>query len=310
MGIGNNTRSMINQLVALVLIVLTSTAFAMPAVDPRLAEWMIVGDIPPFVHSKRGDTFRAGGSLQYGGAIVRDKDVRNLAAATLYLDKGRKMGVHVELYRHSQGLYVAHEVESGFRTEDGKFSPGTKMLKVGGGVVYFHCGKRSTCVKSYGWVSGGDVEVSLTASCGDWLPDESGEVRHVALPCPEPTKILQAYLSRYPSSLSFYSDGEAQTQRWWKREAEYMLAIARYEMDRLGRVASAPMRLMTFAQIRSQQLEGPPVGPEVSRIQAIEQLQEPVKHQQLLEVWDEYNVWWMEKYGRRVDVFAVPTPIP
>jgi hypothetical protein len=282
-------------------------------VDPLLSDWMILEDIPPFLHSKLIQRFKAGGAGFYGGSFLMDDDAQNIRAETSYRDEARNMGASVEVRRQAQARYVDHFVESGFRSEarKGRFSPNMQMLVVSGEVVYLFCENSPNCMsRSYAWLSGNDTGVEVGANCGTWAPDSTGEDQYVKQPCPEPTEILQAYLERYPSSLSFYVDDASQAERWFAREAEFQMAVAKYELDRTTDGGGAPINLTRFARIRGEQLNGPAAGPQMSRIAALDTLPADVKREQLIAIWDEYHVWWVANQGAPVELYVAPTPTP
>lgn len=83
--------------IATLVIAGTPAAGRVVPIDPRLSEWMILKDIPPFVHSELVQRFKAGGVGFYGGSFLMDDDAGNMRAETLYRDETRNMGSSVEI---------------------------------------------------------------------------------------------------------------------------------------------------------------------------------------------------------------------
>ena len=296
------------------VILSAGVALGRPPVDPRLVNWVFLEDIPPFVHDTLSQPFSAGGAGYYGASFSDDRDEGNVSAGTSYVDESRNMGVTVKVRRQAQGLYVDHFVESRFRDaeDEGRFPVDVGMHQLPDGVVYFWCQNSPNCLKrSYLWLSGNDTGVAVRVVCGVWQPDQYGEDQYVKQPCPEPTEILQTYLTRYPSSLSYYVDDDSQALRWWKRESEFEMAVAKYNLVRARpNDTQVARRLEYFAQIRGRYLDGPAAGPQESRIEAMKKLPAEIRHELLSGLWDEYHAWWVAKYATPVALYASPTPTP
>ncbi len=296
------------------IVLFSGAVFGRPPVDPRLADWVFLQDVPPFVHSTLSQPFRAGGAGYYGASFYEDSDEGNVSAGTSYNDESRNMGVSVKIRHQAQGLYVDHFVEKRFRNRyrEGRFSPNMQMLQLPEGVVYFFCENSPNCIeRTYRWLSGINTGVLVRTNCGVWQTNQHGQRKLVRQPCPEPTEILQAYLTRYPSSLSYYVDDDSQALRWWKREAEFEMAVAKYNLVRARpNDTQVARRLEHFARIRGHYLDGPAAGPQESRIAAMKKLPAEIRHELLSSLWDEYHAWWVAKYATPVALYVSPTPTP
>jgi hypothetical protein len=140
------------------------------------------------------------------------------------------------------------------------------------------------------------------------------------LPCPEPSEILQAYLQRYPSALTLYTDSAERAAQWRRDMLELDLAAAQYKLaqraaappDQLtpANVASIADHLLDFARGREAVLSGPKFQREEDRIEKLREFSLPKRLQELQKIADEYQSWWTAQGYGQIEVPPLPPPTP
>lgn len=177
------------------------------------------------------------------------------------------------------------------------------MVALFGQPVLVYCSNAPNCTeREYTWRSGFQTVLELEAHAFSrlTLPDGSPQIGEI--PCPEPTEILQAYLQRYPSSLTLYTEDDEHAKKWRRDQTALELAAADYQLDQ--RYASVPTEdqwlalaaardhLTTFAELRQAAFRGPDAAKERGRIDKLRDLPSGTQLDELKKIRLEYRQWW------------------
>jgi hypothetical protein len=245
-----------------------------------------------------------------------------------YQDPVRHMFLEVRVRREVRPEYVDHVIQRPYRdSQTGRLTSGLSVITLFGNALFLYCEESPDCTeRTYVWRSGPDLVVTVTAHAYDrGVTPEAGPRRDV--PCPEPTELLQAYLERYPSSLT--QNWEVPVWSWIQDEArarEHLhtavalrLAGAKYWLAMAARISIEQVRdvdlrkierqLKEFARLRQAHLNGPDAETEHKRIKAIKQLAPQPRLSKLQELMQEYQAWWDRNVGVLVVVPALPPPV-
>lgn len=295
----------------LIALAIATTAELLPAaalqlkIDPGAGAWLIVADIPPFA---LGGTIGAAASLTTGGggigAQFLGNDPQDVFAQAHYTDAVRGMLVDVQVIRNGRTAFLDHLVEAVFRDgSTGRLDlPESTIASILGGTLFFFCDKPSACKRrDYMWRSGSNLVVRISAHAASHQRMPDGFPKVDAIPCPEPTEVLQAYLQRYPSALSFYTEDDAHAKRWRHDQAALELVSADYHLDQTGGATpehtaslldAARDHLTSFAELRRVAFGGPSATKEAERIAAVRQLPAATQLAELNKIRNEYRQWW------------------
>jgi hypothetical protein len=286
--------------------------------------WVIATDISPFslVHA----TLRPGGGGVDGTVFGDHPD--NFYAGAKYTDEARLISVGVGVTRDVRTAYIDHLIEDEFRDNArGRFHHSTSLISLFGSPVFLYCNQPPDCRRRlYEWRSGSDLVISVSAGTvrRDITPGADPPLtprRSSDLPpCAEPTEVLQAYLERYPSALTLYSDSDERAAQWQRDMLELELAAAQYKLtqqatvpgDQLapGKVARIADHLLDFAKGREAVLSGPKFQREEDRIEKLRELALPKRLQELQRIADEYRNWWRAQGHGEIEVPPLPPPTP
>ena len=303
-------------------------------VDPGAGNWVTIADISPFAFN---------GIAPFGQGVGSDYDYfgphpASLGASAGYNDPSREMFVHAVVRFNARTDYLDHLLESNvWDTDTGRVADEGSMPTVQGQPIFLFCDPPTNCTdRDYWWRSGANVVVEIEASCTHRPPYPEPSV---ALPCPEPTEILAAYLQRYPSNLMVnwavpdwnWFTSDAHVQQFLQTETALHLASALYHLADLERrpvstlqqsdVTHAGGLLVDFAQLREQHFHGPPAAKEQARMDA---LRAPlngkvqpldVQLRALRAIATEYQQWWSARgftppiMPALLPLDATPTPV-
>lgn len=175
-------------------------------------DYLILQDINQYKFVGKGGGGQGAGILAPTGHFNKDHNDESYGGA--YIDRSAKIGVNVEVTKHSgsdSDKWLAHEVERGFRDTD-KLESGSdedsKIREVNGYKVFFYGGG----VVGYRWLSN-NIVVNI-------------QYNNLGGSKPEPLEVVKAYLTKLPSSIVM-SDIEfkarAHNETWIKDEMDRRL---------------------------------------------------------------------------------------
>jgi hypothetical protein len=222
-------------------------------------------------------------------------------------------------------------MEGRFRkSQTGRFTPRLSLVTLFGNAVLFYCSPSPDCnERTYVWRSGTDLVVTVSTHAYDRSVTPGAGPRQ-KVPCPEPTEILQAYLTRYPSSLTqnwqipvwSWIQDEQRGREHLRTEVALELAAAKYwlamalrvpvEQVREGDLRKIEHHLKEFARLRQAHLSGRDAEQDRARIKAVKQLAPAARFNKLQEITQEYQTWWDGNQGTPIVVPPLPpvTPTP
>jgi hypothetical protein len=261
-------------------------------VDPGADEFVITANIPPFaIEAAR----RHVGILGLDEGILGEAP-ENVSAGVEYTDEARGFSVEVGVTRHAQILFLDHFIEAKSRDRaTARMDPSSSMVSLFGQAVLAYCYKPPDCTRrEYTWRSGNQIVIEVEPKAF------SNELKRI--PCPEPTEILQAYLQRYPSSLTLYTEDDEHAKKWRRDQTALELAAADYQLDQRYTsvpaedqwlaLAAARDHLISFAELRQAAFRGPDAAKERGRIDKLRDLPSGTQLDELKKIRLEYRQWW------------------
>jgi hypothetical protein len=281
-------------------------AVAGARVDPGVEEWVFTGDIPPFTFPSKALLGRGGRGI----TAAFGEHPENLVAAANYRDTARGMFVEVTVQRVARTDFVDHLIEARVRSqENARVVPGGSMVIAFDQPLYFYCGGDGCNRRVYRWRSGPQIVVDINA---DGVASDGADI-----PCPEPTELLQAYLQRYPSSLTFQPDSDERAAQFRRDQLALRLSAAQHwltqtataaEDDQIPLLHEVGRHLTKFAQIRAAAFGTPSLLAEAQRIHDALQLPVTTQQRKLHEILSEYQGWWAQHQNDPVRLPPVATP--
>lgn len=289
-------------------------AISQPRIDPGADRWLVASDIPPF-------SFSSSAAVSVGGALGSPffgDHTDDLFAATRYRDDSRGISVEVAVVRNGRPEFLDHLIEAVFRDgATGRMNlPQSTTTSVLNNTVFFFCDKPPPNCESreYMWRSGPQlvIKVKAHASTAERLPDGFPQVHRIA--CAEPIEILQAYLERYPSAITAFTESDDRAKQWRRDQAALRLAAAEYQLDGAPSLSSdkqsqaldaARDHLTSFAELRRVAFGGASATKEAERIAAARQLPIATQLTELNKIRQEYRQWWN---AHQNDPVSLPPP--
>jgi hypothetical protein len=190
---------------ALLFLLFEGVAYSQTADD-----YLILQDIGRY-KSTIGREFVLMGKVYKGGPLVSrlgdEVSGYYMAYETDYEGGEGYSAPTVQVRLHTSTQWLGHEVEGGYRTEktmDATFSAPNPVREIDGQRI-FQLKRRA-----YSWVSGGNKVINITYT------DLTGTK-------PEPIEIIQAYLAKYPSSITLTNEeakSPSHTESWLRNEME------------------------------------------------------------------------------------------
>jgi hypothetical protein len=173
----------------------------------NLANYMIMQDIGSYKFMGKGGGGQGAGFLAPTGHFSKDHTDESYDGS--YIDRSAKIGVNVEVTKHAgtdSDKWLQHEVEMALqkgRTLGAAYAAPNPLKEINGNKIYFIWGH-------YKWISN-NVVISVD------FTDLTGTK-------PEPLEIVQAYLQKFPSTIStsLVLDNKHKIQ-WIKDEMERRL---------------------------------------------------------------------------------------
>jgi hypothetical protein len=149
-----------------------------------ISEYLILQDIGSYKFVGKGGGGQGSGILAPTGHFNKDHADKSYGGA--YIDRSIKIGVNVEVTKHSgsdSDKWLLHELDDSFRDDFGIPNNSYGPRQINGQTVYVI----SIGGRGYRWLSGNKViEVSYHGSLTT---------------LPEPLEVVQAYLAKHPSTL-------------------------------------------------------------------------------------------------------------
>jgi len=299
------------------------TASLAQRVDPGAENWLVMADVGTFRLTRA--------SLRTGGGGIEPRffgdHPDNLTAVGDYEDGAHSLLVGASVTRDIDTTYIERLMESEFRDDaTGRFHSTSSLVSLLGNTVFLYCEGSPDCKgRIYEWRSGADIIVSIDAGtvANDITPGAdpplTPRTSKTNPPCPEPTEILQAYLQRYPSSLTMYTDSDERARQWQRDMMALEVAAAQYKLADAARKPVAQVRpaelrdveshLTEFALKRQLVLSGPKLEKETPRIEQWRALTDRSRQLAALKaVADEYQAWWSAQGYGQIEVPALPPP--
>jgi hypothetical protein len=275
-----------------------SAVAAEPRIDPAAEAWVFTSDLPPFSieRARGGSAGGAGLDYQYFG-----EHPENAGGDAEYRDRSRDMLVDISVVKNARTAFLDHLIEAQFRdATTARLHTEVSLIVMGGQPVFFYCGEPPGCgERTYTWRSGDRIVVKVEAKAFDRSPRTVPSSGHK--PCPEPTEILQAYLQRYPSSLTLYTEDDEHAAKWRREQTALEIASAEFWLNQAGNAQpnqqsglldTARHHLESFAELREVAFRGPSASEEQKRLTAARQLPIPSRLTELNKIGQEYHAWW------------------
>jgi hypothetical protein len=206
------------------IIVLLLVGISGPA--QAITEYLILQDIGAYDHKTQSRDFITGQPRNIPGYSTRtapgflagadhfDLDHDDKTYETKYINRSIGLGVEVQVTQHSgddSDRWLLHEAERGFRdTDNMEASPDEdSMIRVlNNNKIFFYGGG----IVGYRWISN-NVVVNI-------------QYTNLSGPKPEPLEVVNAYLTKFPSTISLAEDefkARAHNEQWIKDEMDRRL---------------------------------------------------------------------------------------
>jgi hypothetical protein len=262
-----------------------------PHIDPGSDAWVFTSNFPPF-SLEPASVHRGVPNLRSGYFSENPEDV---SAGARYRDSSRHMVVGAGVDSYADTAFLDHLIEEVFRdSTTARLHAGNSFLSISGNAVFLYCGGAPNCdEREYMWRSGDRIVVRVEAKAFNADLSQA--------PCPEPTEILQAYLRRYPSALSLYTEDDDHAKKWRREQTALELASAEYWLEQAatavgtrqsGALESVRNHLSSFAELRRVAFGGPSLRHEAERIGKAELLPAATQLSELKKIQEQYRQWW------------------
>ncbi len=195
-----------------ILAIIFLLVFSTCAYSQTISDFLITNDIGPYKKITKGGP--SGNILT--GADHFGLDHKDAAYGISYVNDASKMWIEVQVTQHFGGdsdKWLQHEVEDGYRDDDqlnATVDTNVQMRSINETNIYF-IGIYGA--KTYTWIANNNIVIRIgCSSCPNTKP--------------EPLEIVQAYLTKFPSTITLtdnYLKSQSHSIQWIKKEMDRRL---------------------------------------------------------------------------------------